>query len=87
MEMTTFVLVGFTCKRKSEDLQKPRCMFWGTVIPNASLKVSKLQTYFKANVACLDVKSLQAKRACFNSRVTMPNLRVLSVDKPQLMVS
>ena len=87
-----YVRFGFTCNGKIEDLHKPQCMLCGTVFSNANLKPSKLQEHFNnrhggANVAGHDVKSLQAKRARFDSRATLPKLGFLSVDKPLLMAS
>nr|XP_053635382.1 protein ZBED8-like [Cherax quadricarinatus] len=82
-----YVRFGFTCNGKTEDLQKPQCIICGNVFSNANLKPSKLQEHFNnqhggANVAGHDFKSLQAKRARFDSRATLPKLGFISVNKP-----
>ena len=90
--MTTFVLVSLASKKFNS--QKPQCMLSETGFSTKSLKLSTVycKNTSKANMEgavlwAVIEKSLQAEKACFNFRTTLPKSCIASVDKLLLMAS
>jgi len=90
--MTTFVLVSLASKKL--DSQKPQFMLSETVFSTKNLKPSSVhcKNTSKTNMEgavlwAVIEKSLQAEKARFNSRATLPKSCFVSVDKLLLMAS
>ena len=86
-----YVQYGFT-KTIIEGLDRPQCVLCNAIFSNSNLKPSKLGEHFRIKHggnerAGNDLTSLQAKRARYDVKGTLPKLGFAPVDKPLLLAS